>query len=102
MAKFISDCIELDTNEKNHIIEMISSEPIPQKEIILGYLKNGQDNGVCCSSVYDFIESHSVPRTIHRYKDDIYEWDDSEIYHFEKYNLRLNDDFIKHVLSKET
>lgn len=24
----------------------------------------------------------------------------AEIYHFEKYNLKLNDDFIAHVLSK--
>ena len=100
MAKFITSCIEMETGTNIHIKDIISLEEIPQKEIILSYLKNGEDNGVCCSSVYDYIEDYSTGDTIHRYKDDDYEWDDREIYHFEKYNIRLNDDFIKHILKR--
>lgn len=33
------------------------------------------------------------------YSDGKYEWNSAEIMYFEKYNLKLNDDFIQHVLS---
>ena len=33
------------------------------------------------------------------HSDGVYQWYEDEIYHFEKYNLKLNDDFIQHVLS---
>ena len=33
------------------------------------------------------------------YCDGEYEWNSAEIMYFEKYNLKLNDEFIQHVLS---
>ena len=30
-----------------------------------------------------------------------YFWTETDIYHFEKYNMPLNEDFIKYVLSKK-
>lgn len=34
------------------------------------------------------------------YSDGKYEWNSAEIMYFEKYNLKLNDNFIQHVLNK--
>lgn len=36
------------------------------------------------------------------YEDGEYKWNSSEAYHFEKYDLALFDEFIQHVLEKET
>ena len=34
------------------------------------------------------------------YETDNFYWNTSDIYHFEKYNLKLNDDFIEYVLNR--
>ena len=34
------------------------------------------------------------------YSDGRYEWNSAEIMYFEKYDLKLNDDFIQHVLNQ--
>lgn len=35
------------------------------------------------------------------YETDDFYWNTSDIYHFEKYNLKLNDDFIEYVLNRQ-
>ena len=34
------------------------------------------------------------------YSDGMFEWDSAEIYHLEKYDLKLSEAFIRHVLEK--
>lgn len=34
------------------------------------------------------------------FEDGDFYWSSSDIYHFDKYNLKLNDDFIQHVLNR--
>ena len=38
--------------------------------------------------------------TVRLYTDGEYSWTSEEIYHFEKYNLELNEDFVKKVIEK--
>lgn len=97
--KLISDCIELNPNGMSSIIEEANvNESIDCKDVILNYLKNGIDAGVCCSVVVDRITGENLPRTIHRYKDDEYIWSDEDIYHFEKYNIKLVKEFVDKIL----
>lgn len=95
--KFITKYDKLDVNEKMKIGEYISVVEHDQKSIILQYLKNGMDAGVRCSSVFDYIKKEYRPRTIHLYTDGEFFWNDEDIYHFEKYNLQLNEEFINKV-----
>ncbi len=97
MLRFITDCAELRTGE-TPIIEMINESPVDRKDDILKYMKSGKDDGVRCSSIYDFVLGCSTGDTIHCYKDDEFEWDDTEIYHFEKYNILLDPQFINKAL----
>jgi len=96
--KFITHYAEYDSEENAKLIDNISTNEIEGKGTVLQYLKNGSDAGVRCSAVYDFVERASTGKTIHCYTDGEFEWDDSEIYHFENYNLRLEDEFIEKVL----
>jgi len=77
------------------LVDNISTNEIKGKETVLQYLKSGSDAGVRCSAVYDFVEKASTGKTIHCYTDGEFEWDDLEIYHFENYNLRLEDEFYR-------
>lgn len=100
MMKFISNCVELNPDGNSSILkEANANEANKNKKLILDYLKNGIDAGVRCSVVVDRITGEQLPQTIHRYKDDEYIWTDEDIYHFEKYNIKLYDEFINKVLS---
>lgn len=96
--KFITHYAEYDSEEEAKLLDNISEHEIESKEIVLQYLKGGTDAGVRCSAVYDFVENASTGKTIHCYTDGEFEWDDSEIYHFENYNLKLDNEFIEKIL----
>lgn len=99
MMKFVSNCIELNPDGNSSIKEEADVDrKVKNKEKILEYLKNGIDAGVRCSVVVDVITGKQLPRTIHRYKDDEYIWTDEDIYHFEKYNIKLKDEFVEKIL----
>lgn len=95
--KFITDYKELGGNQNASLLDYLEKEPIDNKEKTLDYLKNGKDNGIRCSVVYDYVKDESMSETIKLFTDGEFNWDSEEIYHFEKYNLRLNEDFIKKV-----
>lgn len=95
--KFITDYKELGGNQNASLLDYLEKEPIDNKEKILDYLKTGKDNGIRCSVVYDYVKDESMSETIKLFTDGEFNWDSEEIYHFEKYNLRLNEDFIKKV-----
>ena len=50
--------------------------------------------------VIDVFTDEEVTTADNGYSDGEYTWYESEIYHFDKYNLKLNDDFIEYVLNK--
>lgn len=92
----------------NHDIEKMSiqefkdicTDEIHDKETVLRYLKSFHPNGYTTAYLKDKITGVTVSEGFAGYNDGEYEWYDYWIYHFEKYNLKLNDDFIEHVLSK--
>ncbi len=78
----------------------ISKNPSPYKNIILDYFNSHTQNAAFASStIIDVVtgEDTRLPKAL--YDDGEYQWNSTFVYHFEKYNLKLNDDFIQHVLS---
>lgn len=76
----------------------------PVKDIVLDYFKQIESIGnyvvVTCSAT-DRITGKSLNQSsIKTFDDGDYYWTNEEIYLFNKYDLKLNDDFIEHVLSK--
>lgn len=77
-----------------------SKEPIPEKSEILNYLKSFDIAWFTSARVLDEKTNSYIKKADHLYNDKKYEWSESEIYHFEKYNLVLNEDFVDSVLKK--
>lgn len=96
--KFITDYDEFGAEQGKSLLDHLSSNAIEGKGKVLHYLKNGSDDGVRCSSVYDYVKKESTSKTIHLFTDGEYYWDSEEIYHFEKYNIPLNERFVKKAL----
>lgn len=81
------------------IYKNISDTPIKRKEKILEHLKSGKVSAVAPSYIKDVIANKTVNKTLMMMNDGKYEWRSDVIYYFEKYNLKLSDDFIKEVLA---
>lgn len=79
---------------------IIGKTPIPEKQIVLSYLRSYPWCSFTSEPGRDRITSQKICEADNARTDGEYRWYESEIYHFEKYNLRLNDDFIKHILAK--
>lgn len=97
--KFITDYKEFDGDQSVSLLDNLSSEAIDGKEKVLNYLRNGDDDGVRCSGVYDYVKDEPMLDTIRLFTDGEFYWDSEEIYHFDKYNIGLNQEFILKALN---
>lgn len=82
------------------IKEFISPEPFDHKNTIVEYIKAG--HGCMASPIFikDVITGERVFRPRVTMHDGVYLWSSSLIYHVEKYNVRLPEEFIAHVLER--
>lgn len=78
--------------------EYTSKTEIGHKKDILEYLQSFEDCAFTSEPVRDIITNEIVRDADNAKTDGKFTWYWSEIYHFEKYNIRLKDEFIKHVL----
>lgn len=99
--KSISDIKLYGNVDLSKLKESCSDIAITEKHEILDYLKNNSFASSCATEkVVDCFENKKTDIQMVAYHDDEYYWDDRDIYHFEKYNLKLNEDFIQHVLNR--
>ncbi|MBQ8567968.1 MAG: hypothetical protein IJ446_01985 [Oscillospiraceae bacterium] len=78
----------------------ISTVEIPKKSKILNYFKTYSSAiAYASSTVTDIITKSKTDIPNAMFTDSFFEWSSSIVYHFEKYNLKLTDEFIQHVLN---
>ena len=97
--KYITDYLEFGGDVNKSVINFCTTEDVAGKDTIIKYLKNGIDDGIRCSVVYDYIRKERRNETIRLFTDGEFYWDSVEIYHFEKYNIILSEEFVQKVLS---
>lgn len=88
------------TKNPNSLIDSFNNVS-ESKKLILNYLNSFKP--ICASGMWlkDEIDGSIINIQVLGYSDGEYLWDTREIYHFEKYDMKLNDDFIKYVLSRK-
>lgn len=92
---------ELNGNEYPSIQSMISSIKDAEKDIIVEYLKSGKHIAESPSRLTDLITGQPIGIPLSMQSDGQYSWRSDVVYYYEKYNIKLNDDFVAHVLKKE-
>lgn len=71
---------------------------VPEKDNICNYLTNGQILAACGRVVYDVIEPEKgIIGAPDDMTDGVYLWPADLSYYVEEYDLRLSDEFIKHM-----
>lgn len=84
---------------KQDFLKLCTLNDIEHKKEILDYLKSFEPEYCSVTYIKDiFMETEITEIDELGYFDGEYVWYSSWTYHFEKYNLKLNDDFIEHVL----
>ena len=77
-----------------------SSTPITGKEKILSYMKSFLPSAYTSEPVSDRITGKIVADADNQKTDGEFVWYVSWIYHFEKYNIKLSDEFVQYVLTR--
>lgn len=98
--KNIVEFKEVYGNDYPSIRSMISENKDKNKDIIIAYLKNGKRTAESPSRPIDLITGKSLNMSLAMQSDGMYTWRSDFVYYYEKYNLKLNPDFISHVLQQ--
>ena len=73
--------------------------PHPHKEQILMHLRNGQVHMVTATRIVDIISGEQTNIELYFMNDGFYSWSSRILYYVDKYNLRLPDDFVDHIMA---
>lgn len=80
------------------IAELVSDTPIQNKNDVLRYLRKGKITSCSPALVRDIFTNEVINIPLNCMTDGVYAWRSDIIYYFEKYNLKLDDGFMNHVL----
>ncbi len=67
-------------------------------EKILKYLKNGKTTFVTSQIPRDIFTGKNIGSDLRIFTDGVFSWTNEELYYFEKYKIKLNEDFISSAL----
>ena len=98
MITYIANYKEFN-DEKNapSVAEGVRKTEVPKKHEILKYMKSFEADVVCPALVRDEVTKKETKLTLIYYTDGEFLWDERVIYHFDKYNISLNEDFLKKI-----
>lgn len=68
-----------------------------EKATVLSYLKKFEAASFTSAPVVDAFTNEIVADADNGYTDGEYTWYESEVYYFDKYDLKLDKDFIEHI-----
>ena len=85
----------------DEFMKVTSETEISCKSVIAEYMRKYGPCAFTSEPVYDKLTGEKVFGADNAHTDGKYIWYETEIYHFNKYNIKLNDDFIEHVLKQQ-
>lgn len=100
MANTLARGVTIEKSEfKKNVLAFTTEKPIKEKSAVLSYMKRFAPAYVSAILCKDPITDRVFAQELDIYIHDEYQWNNAVIYLFEKYNLRLADDFIEHCVS---
>ncbi len=87
-----------DMSRSVRMLDHVEWLPRDKKAVVLTYLKEREFWAIRCALIHDYVANCDTADTIFLFTDGEYEWDSQEIYHFEKYDIALDAQFVRKVL----
>lgn len=99
---FITDIKEFSDNSNNPDLNVMINFPELNKSVIIEFLKSFKPIAFMSHGTTDYVKNvQDNSQSVQIFNSDDWFWTNEMIYHFEKYDLKLKDDFIQYVLSKK-
>lgn len=83
------------------IYDFIGEKTYKDKDLVLRYLKSGKKGAVAPAKIKDVITKEYIDIELCCYTDGYYAWRSDLIYYVDKYNLKLQDNFVNYIKQKE-
>lgn len=99
MKKSICNYKEFDDKSNYPSVKTAIGSRNKNRDMILAYFKQFEPVVAVARPVTDYISDEKQKESVLGYTDGVYWWTNEEVYHFEKYDLKLNDSFIRHILN---
>lgn len=100
---FITKTKEFTEDDNHNDIYSMINDKVDNKDKILKFLNSVEPISVLPCPTTDFIKNKIFcEQSLMYYEKDGYTWSNEIIYHFEKYDLKLDEQFIDYVLNKVT
>lgn len=98
---FISEVKEFSQNPNYSDLNTMINYPIENKSDILNFLKSFAPVAVMAHGIADYIKNiQNNNESLKLFNSDDWFWTNEIIYHFEKYDLKLKNDFVEYVVNK--
>lgn len=92
--------MKIDSIDNGSVKNYISDKETYDKVQIIAYLKSQRRVAGCPRAAIDCVTGKEISPSFSVYTDGEYDWCDFLIYHIEKYNIRLPEDFIEHIMRR--
>ncbi len=90
--------MDIAAHNDGKIADFIVDKVNYDKKTVVDYLKSFKHFASCPRDAVDCISGETITPSFKIYKDDEYCWPDSLIYHIEKYNIALPQEFINKIM----
>lgn len=87
---------------KNYPAFQSTPHDIPNKNRILQYLRSGKVIAAAPGRMWDVFSDKPIPGEMLAYSDGTYYWGSEAIYYFDKYNMKLPDEFVCRILNQSS
>ena len=91
---------KIQNMDSENLEACFSAVPIPEKPAVMSYFRSIGYIGISSGHFTDIITDKDSGHDNKLYIDDKFFWYENEIYYFDKYNLCLNPEFVKHACEK--
>ena len=82
------------------IKDYLHEESYDSKKAVLGYLRSGTVHMVTASKMVDIFTGETINEEVVFMDDGKYSWSSKLAYYVDRYNLKLPQDFEKHILNQ--
>lgn len=90
---------EIYGNDYPPFADCVSKEPIQGKDKIVAYLHRGKAVAAAAGVFRDVFNGESIKGEALWQTDGQYDWRSDTAYYVDRYNLKLPDDFVTHIIS---
>ncbi len=98
--KVIFELKELQNKENLPSIHQMINFPIAEKDLVIDYMKNAMILAAAPAIVKDVFDPNIRIPELLLMGDGKYQWRSDIVYYIDKYNLKIPDEFLKHILSQ--